>query len=111
MGAGILFRRFHTAEGGWVDITKEVGLDDEEDSVNLKVTAAAEHRGRELTPAARKYVSDKISEIVRDWKKTGRIGSSHPKTLEQAQKQAVAVAYSYAIKAGHKIPKGKIHYE
>mgnify|MGYP004451241839 CR=1 FL=1 len=111
LGAVILFRKIPTAEVGWIDLTKEVGLDDEEDSVNLKVTAAAEHRGRELTPAARKYVSDKISEIVRDWKKTGRIGSSHPKTLEQAQKQAVAVAYSYAIKAGHKIPKGKIHYE
>ena len=228
LGAVILFRKIPTAEVGWIDLTKEIGIDDDkEDSLNLKVTAAAEgagktykwvhslplgtlvdtlqwrfspqddqsyqrypsgptyegrgkylgvefaidpslvdqfetklmeevvcpvcnksdnldklgfpdmfcdndhtdqkgeyhfegdipivlgaeHRGRDLTPAAKKYVSDKISEIVRDWKKTGRIGSSHPKTLEQAQKQAVAVAYSYAIKAGHKIPKGKIHYE
>ena len=74
------------------------------------VRLGAEHRGRDLTPAAKKYVSDKISEIIRDWQKTGRIGSSRPKTLEQAQKQAVAVAYSYAKKAGHKIPKDKIHY-
>ena len=78
---------------------------------DIPIVLGAEHRGRDLTPAAKKYVSDKISEIVRDWKKTGRIGSSHPKTLAQAQKQAVAVAYSYAKKAGHKIPKSKIHYE
>ena len=31
--------------------------------------------------------------------------------LAQAQKQAVAVAYHYAKKAGHKIPKEKLHYQ
>lgn len=108
LGGVIIFRKIPTAEVGWIDLTKEDEGTDE--SVNLKVTAAAEHRGRDLTPAAKKYVSDKISEIIRDWQKTGRIGSSRPKTLEQAQKQAVAVAYSYAKKAGHKIPKEKIHY-
>ena len=71
---------------------------------DMPIVLGAEHRGRDLTPAAKKYVSDKISEIVRDWKKTGRIGSSHPKTLEQAQKQAVAVAYSYAHKSRSQNP-------
>ena len=109
LGGVILFRKIPTAEVGWVDIGKEEEKSEEPDKWYLK--AAAEHRGRELTPAAKKYVSNKISEIVRDWKKTGRIGNSRPKTLAQAQKQAVAVAYHYAKKAGHKIPKEKLHYQ
>ena len=43
-----------------------------------------------------KFISQKIRQIMRDWKKTGKIGSSTPKTKTAAQRQAIAVAYSMA---------------
>ncbi|MBC3863230.1 hypothetical protein H8K32_14075 [Undibacterium jejuense] len=41
-------------------------------------------------------VSANIKLIVDDWKQSGRIGTSHPRTKMQAVKQAVAVALSTA---------------
>jgi len=39
-------------------------------------------------------ISDNIAEIMRNWKKTGRIGNSHPKTLKEAARIASAAAYA-----------------
>ncbi|MFZ6848019.1 hypothetical protein [Undibacterium sp. RuRC25W] len=41
-------------------------------------------------------ISANIKQIVDEWKQTGRIGTSHPRTKMQAVKQAVAVALSTA---------------
>lgn len=41
-------------------------------------------------------VSANIREIVHEWEKEGRIGSSHPTTKDQAVKQAVAIALGEA---------------
>ena len=48
-----------------------------------------------------RYVSNKIKKIMRDWKKSGKIGTSTPKTSKAAQRQAIAVAYSFAERRGH----------
>lgn len=45
-----------------------------------------------------KVVSGNISEIVRDYEKSGTIGASKPKTKGKAVKQAVAIALSTAGK-------------
>ncbi len=45
---------------------------------------------------SRKVISSNIEEIVRSWKKTGKIGNSKPKTKKQAVKQAVAIALNKA---------------
>ena len=55
-----------------------------------------------LKQKKQRYVSNKIGTIMRDWKKTGRIGTSRPKSKKAAQRQAIAVAYSYAKKRGHR---------
>ena len=47
------------------------------------------------------YVSNKIKKIMRDWKKSGKIGTSVPKSAKAAQRQAIAVAYSFAERQGH----------
>jgi hypothetical protein len=46
-----------------------------------------------------KVVSGNISEIVRDYEKSGTIGASKPKTKGKAVKQAVAIALSTAGKS------------
>lgn len=46
-----------------------------------------------------KVVSGNISEIVRDYEKSGTIGTSKPKTKGKAVKQAVAIALSTAGKS------------
>lgn len=70
--------------------------------------------GRKVaTPSKRAHnsaVSSKISQIMRDYDKTGRIGSSKPKNRAAAIKQAVAVAYSMVnkdySKSGKRLPTG-----
>lgn len=46
-----------------------------------------------------KIVSGNISEIVRDYEKSGTIGKSKPASKEKAVKQAVAIALSTAGKS------------
>ena len=46
-----------------------------------------------------KIISGNIGEMVRSFKKTGKIGESKPKDIKQAIKQATAIAYSTAGKA------------
>jgi hypothetical protein len=41
-------------------------------------------------------VSANIEELVHDWEKDGTIGNSHPKTKQQAVKQAVAISLGEA---------------
>ena len=53
---------------------------------------------RNMSKAQKRWVSDKIKTIMRDWKQTGRIGNSRPTTTKAAQRQAIAVAYSMATK-------------
>ncbi len=48
-------------------------------------------------------ISKNIAELIRSWKKTGKIGNSAPKNLADAQRMATAIAYD---KARGK-PKGK----
>jgi len=70
--------------------------------------------GRKVaTPSKRAHnsaVSSKISQIMRDYDKTGKIGSSKPKNRAAAIKQAVAVAYSMVnkdySKSGKRLPTG-----
>jgi hypothetical protein len=40
--------------------------------------------------------SENIGELMKSYKKTGKIGTSKPKSEEKAQKQAAAVAYNKA---------------
>ena len=47
-------------------------------------------------------VSSNIKELMGAYKKTGKIGSSKPKSAKKAQKQAIAIALSKAGK-GKKI--------
>jgi hypothetical protein len=37
-----------------------------------------------------------IEELLHNYKKDGTIGTSHPKSMKQAQKQAVIIAYDKA---------------
>ena len=56
----------------------------------------------EMTKDGKDYVSRKIATIMRDWKKTGKIGNSSPKDSKTAQRQAIAVAFSMAARKGFK---------
>ena len=56
---------------------------------------------------SKKTISKNIGKEMEQYKKTGKIGTSKPKTKKKAQKQAVAVALSTARKSGAKIPKKK----
>ena len=51
------------------------------------------------TGKSSKVVSENIGEMVRSYKKTGKLGTSKPKSAEKAQKQAVAIALSKAGKS------------
>jgi hypothetical protein len=48
---------------------------------------------------SKKVIGSNIAEMVRSFKKTGKIGTSKPKSVGKATKQAVAIAYSKAGKA------------
>jgi hypothetical protein len=68
---------------------------------------------RKTTPGKRAHnsaVSAKVSKIMKDYDKTGKIGSSKPKNRAAAIKQAVAVAYSMVnkeySKGGKRLPSG-----
>ena len=45
---------------------------------------------------SKKVISANIHELLHNYKKTGTIGTSHPKSMKKAQKQAVAIAYDKA---------------
>lgn len=45
-----------------------------------------------------KVVSSNIKEVVDSWKTSGKIGTSTPKTKQQALKQAIAISVSKAKK-------------
>jgi ABC-type sulfate/molybdate transport systems ATPase subunit len=47
---------------------------------------------------SKKVISSNIEELLHDYKQTGTIGTSHPKSMKKSQKQAVAIAYSKAKK-------------
>jgi len=47
---------------------------------------------------SKKVISSNIEELLHKYKKDGTIGTSHPKSMKKAQKQAVAIAYSKAKK-------------
>lgn len=40
-----------------------------------------------------------VSELMHSYKKKGRIGTSHPKSTEEARKQALAIAFSVKRKS------------
>jgi len=49
--------------------------------------------------SSKKVMGENISEMIRSYKKTGKLGTSNPKSVRQASKQAVAIAYDKAGKA------------
>ena len=59
-----------------------------------------------------KVVSKNISEMVGSYGKTGKIGTSKPKSAAKAQKQAVAIAFSKAgkTKPAKMAQGGKVTY-
>jgi hypothetical protein len=48
--------------------------------------------------SSKKAISKNISELMRTYKKKGKIGTSKPKSKKKAQKQAVAIALNKAGK-------------
>ena len=55
-----------------------------------------------------KTVSSNISEMVRSYDKSGKIGSSKPKSKQKAVKQATAIALSEAGRARKKAKGGAV---
>ena len=51
---------------------------------------------------SKKVISENISEIIRSYKKKGKIGTSRPKSAKKAQQQAIAIAMSSARKSKKK---------
>lgn len=49
--------------------------------------------------SSQKTIQKNISELIKSYKKTGKIGSSKPKSAKKAREQAVAIAYSSAGKS------------
>jgi hypothetical protein len=49
--------------------------------------------------SSRKVIGENIGEMVRSYKKTGKLGTSAPKSIKQASKQAAAIAYGTAGKS------------
>ena len=47
---------------------------------------------------SKKVISSNVEELLHHYKEKGTIGTSHPKSMKQAQKQAAAIAYSKARK-------------
>jgi len=45
---------------------------------------------------SKKVFSSNVKEIIHSFKQKGTIGTSHPKSMKKAIKQAVAIAYSKA---------------
>ena len=45
---------------------------------------------------SKKVISSNVKELLHNYKEKGTIGTSRPKSMEQAQKQAAAIAYSKA---------------
>jgi len=56
---------------------------------------------------SKKTISKNIKGEMKKYEKTGKIGTSKPKTKKKAQKQSVAIALSKARESGAKIPKKK----
>lgn len=56
---------------------------------------------------SRATVSRNISEVMRSYKKKGKIGTSKPETEAKALKQAVAMSLEEARRSGADIPKPK----
>jgi len=56
---------------------------------------------------SKKTISKNIKTEMEKYKKTGKIGTSKPKTKKKAQKQAVAISLNTAKESGAKIPKKK----
>lgn len=57
--------------------------------------------------SSQKTISGNISEMVRSYKKSGKLGTSKPSSVAKAQKQAVAIALSKAGKS-RKMKKGGV---
>jgi len=47
---------------------------------------------------SKKVINLNIGELFHNYKEDGMIGTSHPKSMKKARKQAVAIAYSLAKK-------------
>lgn len=56
---------------------------------------------------SKETISKNIKGEMKKYEKTGKIGTSKPKSKKKAQKQAVAIALSKARESGAKIPKKK----
>jgi len=56
---------------------------------------------------SKETISKNIGAEMKKYKKTGKIGTSKPKSKKKAKKQAVAIALSKARESGAKIPKKK----
>jgi hypothetical protein len=54
---------------------------------------------------SKKDISKVIKGEMKKFKKTGKIGTSKPKSTKAAQKQAAAIGYSKARESGVKVPK------
>lgn len=48
------------------------------------------------TGKSKSVIRKNIAELIRSWKKTGKIGTAHPKNLADAQRMAAAIAYDKA---------------